>query len=95
MSILTYIDGTLPAGDPEMCNFDILYYTDPQPEGAPVPPSWILCQDEPCASDLVFPDDASDLLPANPKLEMHAKFGNQSGIVKINEKYYVDLVIFL
>lgn len=87
-----YTDGTPALNPAEMCNLDILYYTDPVAEGEPVPTSWILCQDEPCAPDLIFPDDASDFLPPNPKLDMHAKFGNQSGIVKINEKYYVNLV---
>lgn len=78
--------------NPDMCNIDILYYTDPVKEGAPVPTSWMNCLDESCASDLVFPDDASDFLPPNPRLEMHAKFGNESGLIKINEKYSINLV---
>ena len=75
-----------------MCYLNALYYTDPQLEE--VAPFSIGCdEDEHCSSDLVFPAAASELLPPNPRLEQQAKFGNQTGIVKINENVFLNLVI--
>lgn len=75
-----------------MCYYNMLYYTDPQPKGNMTQPSYISCFDDECDSDMIFPADASEPLPPNPRLDQQAKFGNQTGIIKINEKTYLNLV---
>ena len=79
----------------EMCYYNMLYYTDPQSKGGPAQPSYISCFDDECDSDMIFPADASEPLPPNPRLDQQAKFGNQTGIIKINEKTYLNLVYTL
>ena len=43
----------------------------------------------------LFPASSTTLIPDNPKLLMHALYGNQSGIVQIDSTYTMNLVQFM